>query len=354
MDDSLRFRRDPAAALLVVAAAVATACGTAPAAPVDPVDPITYIRSAFEDSAIVCLAEGGHQARAPHEFLRRVLADETILTAVDVIIVEFASARHQAVLDAYIRGEDVPFESLSSVWRDTGQSPRAPWDSPLYAELLAVIRNGNQGLPPTGRVRVIAGDPPMDWERINSRADYRAARRPRDPFVAELAMEQAFELGKKVLIIFGGAHLPRVPLGPNDPRNSLKFRILSRYPDGVRAIGFLDPENLRVEDRINELVPGMIYPTTGHWVGEIDAGLVFAEIYSLVKDAETGQQSWQNVELYSEHVVRDLFDALIYIGPSSAWGVVSAEFDPVRDEAYLAELNRRSMVRFGRPLSGDG
>jgi hypothetical protein len=353
MDHSSLFRRGPAAALLVVAAAVATPGCSAPSAPVDPVDAIPYIRSALEESPIVCLAEGGHQARAPHEFHRRVLADETILAAVDVIIVEFASASHQAVLDAYIGGEDVPFESLSGVWRDTGQSPRAPWDSPLYAELLAVIRNGNQGLPPAERVRVIAGDPPMDWERINSRADYGAARRPRDPFVAELAMEQAFELDKSVLIIFGGAHLPRVPLGPDDPRNSLTYRILSRHPQGVRAIGFLDPENLRIEDRIDELVPGMIYPTTGHWVGDIDAGLVFPEIYSLVRDAETGEQSWQNVELYSDHVVRDLFDALIYIGPSSAWGVVPAEFDPVRDEAYLAELNRRSMIRFGRPLSRD-
>jgi len=32
--------------------------------------------------------------------------------------------------------------------------------------------------------------------------------------------------------------------GPNDGRNSLTHRILSRHPDAVRAIGFFDPENL--------------------------------------------------------------------------------------------------------------
>jgi hypothetical protein len=144
--------------------------------------------------------------------------------------------------------------------------------------------------------------------------------------------------------------LPKVPLGPDDPRNSLTHRILSQHKGAVRAIGFLSPEDLGIEDRMDELVKGTVYSTDRHWVGEINAGLVFPEIYSLVKDAVTGEQKWQQVPLYSNHVVRDLFDALVYIGPSSEWGVVPASFDPERDEAYLAELNRRSLLRFGRPM----
>jgi hypothetical protein len=152
------------------------------------------------------------------------------------------------------------------------------------------------------------------------------------------------------LIIFGGAHLPKVPLAPEDPRNSLTYRILSQHRDAVRAIGFLNPENLGIEDRIDEFAQGTVYSTDRHWVGEINAELFFPEIYSLVVDANTGEQSWQKVPLYSGYLVRDLFDALVYIGPSSAWGVVPASFDPQRDEAYLAELNRRSLIRFGRPM----
>ncbi|MHC4430129.1 MAG: hypothetical protein ACYS0D_16255, partial [Planctomycetota bacterium] len=93
-----------ALALVVASAAVAAlGAGTSPETS-DPVDPIEYIGRALREFPIVCLAEGGHQAKAPHEFLRRVLGDETILAAADVVIVEFAAARHQAVLDAYIRG----------------------------------------------------------------------------------------------------------------------------------------------------------------------------------------------------------------------------------------------------------
>jgi hypothetical protein len=315
-----------------------------------PTDPVGYIQRTLQAYPIVCLAEGGHQANEPHQFLRRVLGDNTILRTVDVIIVEFAAAKHQATLDAYIRGEDIPFATLSNVWRDTGQSPVAPWDSPLYHQLLEVIQNGNRDLPPDKKVRVIAGDPPIDWERIKTREDFEAYCTPRDPYVAELAMEQAFHLGKRVLIIFGDAHLPRVPIAPEDPRNSITYRILSQRPDAVRAIGFIDPENLGVEDRIDELVQETVYSTDRHWVGEINAGLFFPEIYSLVTDANTGEQEWQKVELYSEYLVRDLFDALVYIGLSSEWEYVAGSFYQERDEEYLTELNRRSLVRFGHPL----
>ena len=103
--------------------------------------------------------------------------------------------------------------------------------------------------------------------------------------MASLAMDQALHMGKRVLIIFGGAHLPRVPVGPEDDlRNSLTCRILKEHPDAVRVISFLDPENLGVDDRIDELVQDKIYVTNDHWTGAINAELAFPEIYSLVTD----------------------------------------------------------------------
>jgi len=315
-----------------------------------PAEAISYIRHCLQEYPIVCLSEGGHQAREPHQFLRRILGDVTILRTVDVVIVEFANARHQGVLDAYIRGDDVPFSELSKVWRDTSQSPHAPWDSPLYHELLTTIRKGNLGIPADERVRVLAGDPPIDWEIIKTTEDFNRSRIPRDPFVAGLAMEQAFRLGKRILIIYGGAHLSKVPVGSEDDlRNSLTWRILKKHPGKVISIGFLIPENLRVENRIEDLESNRVYPTSDHWVGEIDAELFFPEIYSLVGDETTGRQSWQRVPLYSGYLVRDLFDALVYLGPSREWEHVPAAFDPERDKEYLNELNRRSLARFGRP-----
>jgi hypothetical protein len=326
----------------------AEACDTVKA--FGPVEAVAYIRRAVRDHPIVVLAEGGHTAAEPHELLRRVLSDPGIMRSVDVIIVEFATALQQPVLDAYVGGEDVAPDELSRVWRDTSTSPVAPWDSPLYAELLRVIREANAALPAEDRVRVLAGDPPFDWTSVHTRSDFERVIQPRDPFVAGVAMQQAFELGRKVLIVFGGAHLPKVPVGaPDDMRNSLTYGILARHPGSVKAIGFLNPENLGIADRVAEFSKGFVYPTDEHWVGEIEAHRFFPNVYSRVTDPVTGEVTWQELPLYSGRQVRDLFDALVYIGPSSGWHTVPPSIDADRDGAYLAELNRRSLLRLGRP-----
>jgi len=46
--------------------------------------------------------------------------------------------------------------------------------------------------------------------------------------------------------------------------------------------------------------------------------------------------------------VRDIYDALIYLGLEDQWTIVPPHLDPERDAAFLAELDRRSLLRFGR------
>ena len=310
---------------------------------------IAYVLASLQERSIVAVGEGAHAAREPHELLRDILSDERVLRAIDVVIVEFATALHQSVLDAYIRGDPVPFEELSRVWRDTSTSPVAPWDSPLYHELLRAIRDANAALRPEDRVRVLAGDPPVDWAAIESREDFERWAQPRDPYVAKAAIEQAFGLGKKVLVVYGGAHLPKVPLGDEDDlRNSLTYRILREHPGSVRVLEFLDPENLGVADRIDELEVGAVYATGDHWVGGLDAERFFPGILSRVMDPVTGEITWQELPLYAEYRIRDLFDGLVYVGLPSEWHAVPASLDEERDGAYLRELERRRLIRFGR------
>lgn len=53
--------------------------------------------------------------------------------------------------------------------------------------------------------------------------------------------------------------------------------------------------------------------------------------------------------LFKGHKVRDLVDALIYIGPSDQWVFVPPPREAY-DEEYWKELNRRSMILFGQSL----
>jgi hypothetical protein len=68
---------------------------------------------------------------------------------------------------------------------------------------------------------------------------------------------------------------------------------------------------------------------------------------ALVTDARTGERSWREVALYEGLEVRDLYDALIYMGPEDEWTVAPPELDPVRDAGYLTAPERRRALRFG-------
>jgi len=308
---------------------------------------LAHVRWALERYPIVLMGEGNHLAAEPHEVLRRILSDDRIMETLDVVIVEFATATHQDVLDAFIRGEDVPIDELSAVWRNTSTSPIAPWDSPLYLAFLETVRDANRRLPPGRKVRVIAGDPPVDWPSIETGEDYRRAIRPRDPYVAGIAMEQAFGLGKRVLVVYGGGHLMRPPMGPGDPRNPITSYILAEHPGTAWVIEFMWPTRTGLAHRIDELVPGHAYRAAEHWSGSPPAPLLFPGTRSLVTDPETGEQSWQEVPLYEGLVVRDIFDALIYLGLEDRWTTVPPDLDPEKDAAFLAELERRRALRFG-------
>ena len=75
-----------------------------------------------------------------------------------------------SLLDRYLLDlADVPPDSLRPIWQD-GSEPGA-WDSPVYAYLIETVRRANRPLPPAERIRVLAGEPPIDWSLVESAAD---------------------------------------------------------------------------------------------------------------------------------------------------------------------------------------
>lgn len=302
-----------------------------------------YTLQAIQDNPIVCLGEGGHTLKNSHDFIKEMLSDPDIQRAVDVIIVEFATSRYQEILDDYVFGKDVPYSELSKAWRNTAQTPLVPWDSPLYFELLKHIREINHGLPEGNKIRVLGGEPAIRWEEVAGWADVNEYMGLRDIVPAELAIEQAFQKGNKVLIIYGAAHLTKVHNGPagGEACYPITYYIQHKYPQTVKVIEFLDTEALGIGERVSELSWGTAYDTNCHWLGELNAELLFPGIYSRA----TGER----MTLFKGLKVKDLVDALIYIGPSDQW-VFAPPRREAYDDEYWAELNRRSMILFGQSL----
>ena len=130
------------------------------------IEAVTAIVEAFRTHPVVALAEEHGDVRC-HEFRLALIRDPRLPTYVNDIVVEFGNSLHQDVIDRFVDGESVPDDRLKRVWQDTTQA-HAIWDRPIYEEFFRTVRAINAPLPRERRVRVLLGDPPVDWNSIRS------------------------------------------------------------------------------------------------------------------------------------------------------------------------------------------
>jgi uncharacterized iron-regulated protein len=160
----------------------------------------------FDSVDVVALGEA-HGRRQDSDLRIALVRHPDFPKKVRTIIVEFANSRYQPILDRYIGGENVPLAQLQPVWQDTTQV--GAWDSPLYAEFFAAVREVNFTLPEVQRLRVLAGDPAIDWTTIPDRHAYDRVMVRRDDHPAAIVRSQILAKGQKALLIYGSAHLYR-------------------------------------------------------------------------------------------------------------------------------------------------
>ncbi len=155
--------------------------------------------SAFDQVDIVALGET-HVWRLDTDLRIAVVRHPDFAKKVRSIVVEFGSTTEQSTLDRYIRGENVSRAQLEKVWKTTTQAANGVWDSPVYAEFFAAVRDVNSKLPADARVRVFGGDPgPGD-------------NRSRETAAVSVLKEQVFQKHGKALVIYGAAHFYRTML----------------------------------------------------------------------------------------------------------------------------------------------
>ena len=152
--------------------------------------------SAFDQADVVALGED-HWQQMDSEVRIALVRHPDFAKKVRFIVVEFGSTAQQTTLDRYIQGEDVPVAELEKVWKTTISASTGVWDSPMYADFLAVVRDVNRKLPADARIRVLAGDPPV------------GSGMPRDASALSVLKAQVLEKRGKALVIYGAAHFYR-------------------------------------------------------------------------------------------------------------------------------------------------
>ena len=179
--------------------------------PAVPVEPTTAILDAFRSHDIVGLGEGAHGNEQGHAFRLSLIRDPRFSAIVNDIVVEFGNARYQDVMDRFVQGQDVPENVLRDVWQNTTQTTTV-WERPIYEEFFRAVRALNAALPAERRLRVLLGDPPIDWSIVQTFEDVNKwmADGNRDRYPAELIRREVLAKKRRALVIYGEGHLVRM------------------------------------------------------------------------------------------------------------------------------------------------
>lgn len=217
---------------------------TTQASPARPVDPITAIVDAFKTHDVVALGEGNHGNEQGADLRKALYRDARFLATVHDIVVESGNGRHQAMMDRYIAGEDVPEKELRMAWLETTQATPV-WDKDIYPDMFRTIRGINRNLPRTEQLRVLLGDTPYTYDPSNPTAPVKR----NDSFSADLILREVIAKKRKALIVYGEMHYlrreadcPPVPGQPARPPRGTIVSLLEKSGVKVFSIWTFTPD----------------------------------------------------------------------------------------------------------------
>ncbi|HVN03664.1 MAG TPA: hypothetical protein VMT86_04550 [Bryobacteraceae bacterium] len=287
-----------------------------------PQEPVQGIAGLFATYRIVMLGEI-HGCRQQYEVLSRLVANPAFGDRVNDIVVEFGNAKYQQLVDRYTAGENVPFEQVQKAWRDT-VGALGPV-SPIYGEFYKAVRDANRKLPAQRKLRIVLGDPPIDWEQVRSREDVGLYLPFRDEFYASVVRYEVLARRHKALLIMGEGHFRRNGGRPGAIEYELLMAFVKPYvivpgSDTVRGYDDVDP-------RFAAIAAPALIEMKGNWIGSLPA------------PARGGAAAtWDQTA-----------DAYLYLGPRDRLTLLKNRRSDLDGTAYGRELQRRLAILFDKP-----
>lgn len=178
-----------------------------------PLEPVSAVIDAFQTHPVVALP-GKPVTREITKLILSIITDARFPKIANDIVVEFGNARYQDLIDRYTRGDAIPDADLRKVWQDTTEAT-GTFDGPLTEEVFRAVRDVNSRLPPAQRLRILAGDPPIDWDNVKERGDHRKWVVRRDSHAADVVRSEVLARGRKALLLYGHLHYPRKEIMAN-------------------------------------------------------------------------------------------------------------------------------------------
>jgi hypothetical protein len=305
------------------------------------------VLEAFETHDIVMFGEI-HNNKQEYEWLQSLVANPEFADRVDDVVMELGNSLYQKSVDRYIAGEAVPIEDVQRAWRNTlglGDPP------PLYGDLYRAIRETNMRRVGKHQLRVLCGDPYINWDKVKNNNDTGPFLGHRDQWYAQVVKDEVLAKHHRAFLIAGSAHFLREYgdgyIEPELRRAGAKTFVILAGTNAVKGYDDLDR-------RFDSWPAPSIALVNGNWVGELQAIPVISG----------GTES-----IDPPVKLKDEADALLYLGPRDGLIEVEAPREEVEGTPYGKELLRRMKIvglvlpyipdskenpQFGRPEPGSG
>jgi hypothetical protein len=332
---------------LLAAVASLSAQQSTPPRPAVPLEPITAILDAFQSHSVVALGEGSHGNEQGHAFRLSLIRDARFTATVNDIVVEGGNARYQNVVDRFVRGDDVPYEALRQIWENTTQPTAAERTNTV--EFYRAVRVVNASLPRERHLRVLLGDPPIDWESPKRREQRPKWMEQRDTYPADLIRREVLAKQRRALVVYGDMHLQRKQLFSNyEMKDSIQQTVVSlleaTHPGVVFSIWTNTDSDLQTlqADIASWRTPSLAL-IRGTVLGDADFTFYyrFATSRIVMRDGKPAgaipRDQWRPLRM------EDQFDAVLYLGKPS--GITIAPILPAlcADPAYMKMRLERIM-----------
>jgi hypothetical protein len=300
--------------------------------PARPGEPIVAILDAFKTHTIVGIPDA-HRNTATHAFLLSLIRDPRFPTVVNDVVVECGNALHQDVADRFVRGEDVPYDSLRKIWLDTTQA-QPGCDTPQPEELLRTVRAVNASLGRERQIRVLLGDPPIRWEEVRTKADHMKWIAMREIFPADVVQREVLAKRRKALLVYGVGHLRRKNPYANFESAGLAASLVSLVEETHGAKVFNVGLALDL-DRTRPEVASWPAPSVVVLRGT-DLGAALVPYDGPRVSVQTGQMVPVPRDRWRSMRTEEQYDATLYIGPRTSWSYAMVSPAMCADPTYVA------------------
>ena len=319
-----------------------------------PQDAMKAILAAFDQYEVVGMS-AAHSNKDLDDFILNLIRNPQFPGRINDVVVECGNSLYQPTLDRYIAGEDVPLNEVRQVWRNTTQPMCGV--SAFYEQLFPLVRRINQNLPPQKKLRMVAGDPPVDWSKVKSPKDY-AQFMMRDPTIAFVMKNEVLSKHRKALMLFVLAHLYHVP-DASGIVNAVQL-YEKDYPGvtlviaehiGFGGSGPLAQYNGKFEKRLASWpVPSLAPEMKGTWLADLlDKTYSSGNIFFFGKGPDG--KAPQPVPVEAKNKFSQMVDAYLYLGPRDLLLRESIPAEISLNKGYMAELQRRAAIMGLGPIT---